>query len=185
MRVGSRVHSWTICTVQDTEAHIWAMGLVSVLLFIVSQMNAFLDDATINRELPWHYSFCHVLFFSLLAPDQYQSEDIYFTNLCGRACICSQTLTARSGVHMERIVAVMSGGGCPAAYRGNNVQDHMVRNHTIVRFNLFPGLHSHTRTARRSGQILHINKWMHTRTPSMRIHKSPPLAHTHAQLMRI
>lgn len=123
----------------------------SVLHGIVSRMNAFLNDATINKELPWHFSFCHV--FSLLGPDQYQSKNIYFTNLCSQSCICSQSLTVGSGIHMEHIVVVMSSGGCPAAYRARNLQDHMVRNHSVVSlhsWNLSSLLHTHTQEAHKT-----------------------------------
>lgn len=46
--------------------------------------------------------------------------------------VCSQALTVGSWIHMEHIVDVMSSGGCPAAYRARDLQDHMVKSHSFV-----------------------------------------------------
>lgn len=82
---------------------------------------------------------------------------------------------------MEHIDVVMSGGGCPAAYGARNVRDHMVKkNHSDVSYT-----HTHTHVDAHTRLILHTDNWMHARTLSRHMHKSPKPAPTHAQLMPI
>lgn len=74
-------HTGCITSILTARQHssLWARS-ASVSPFIVSQESVSLSDATVNSELLWHWWFCLVPF--LLAPDQYQSKDICFTNPC-------------------------------------------------------------------------------------------------------
>lgn len=76
-------HTGCITSILTARQHssLWARS-AAVSPFIVSQENVSLSDATVNSELLWHWWFCLVPF--LLAPDQYQSKDICFTNPCSR-----------------------------------------------------------------------------------------------------
>lgn len=84
---------------------------------------------------------------------------------------------------MEHIVVVMSGGFCPAAHGARNVQDHMVKNHSVVTlhspvsFSLLL-THSHTHTAHKTNLA---HKQMDAHKDTLQTHTQITHTRSHAR----